>query len=102
MEPGKSVRNSINPLNLLHFPTRQPVGEPGLPRADKLWMDFRAWNCAPVVHTPQAGCAQAPARSLAQLADQLLPVLADLAVGVHQVPDLPAGVQHGRVVTPGE
>ena len=40
--------------------------------------------------------------SLAELANQLFPVLAQLAVGLHQRADLPAGVQHGGVVAAGK
>lgn len=40
--------------------------------------------------------------SFAQFANQLVPVFAQFAVGVHQVADLLAGVQHGGVVAAGK
>src|SRR5690606_30519381 len=53
---------------------------------------------AGTMHRLSTACPALPGNSLAELPDQLFPVLVQLADFLHQVADLPAGVQDGGVV----
>src|SRR5690606_28069075 len=70
------------------------VGEP----VDNFRSPIGRATCPQLVPRPSTGFAAGGQASFAELADELVPVLAELAVGLRQGADLPAGMQDRGVV----
>src|SRR5690606_2209896 len=108
----KPVENHDNLLFYNDFSGGQTVLERSPALRDKLWTVLPVRFCPRVIPSLPPACAQfTPAAprgsswsddSLAELADQLVPVLAQLAVGLHQRADLAARMQHRGVVAAGK
>ncbi len=102
VEGAKTLDNPIKPLNSLAFSTcRTLLGSP-LRLVVNLWTILPAPAAAKIVHSLYPGCTAAVHTLLAQLANELLPVLPKLAVGLHEGADLAAGVKHRGVVAARE
>src|SRR5690606_22749007 len=99
VEPAKTPDNTCNTMFLFNFLAPLSLWVRLRTARDKLWTKSGTGFHPQLVHNPSP---VSPGTSFAQLAQQLVPVLTQLAVGFPQFADHLAGVHDGGVIAPPE